>query len=73
MSVAREFASDNTAPAHPAVLEAMAAANHGPAYAYGADAWTAKAVAWFRDEFGGDTAVFRCGTAPGPTSSRSAR
>ena len=58
MSVAREFASDNTAPAHPAVLEAMAAANHGPAYAYGADAWTAKAVAWFRDEFGGDTAVF---------------
>lgn len=58
MSVAREFASDNTAPAHPAVLEAMAAANHGPAHAYGADAWTAKAVAWFRDEFGGDTTVF---------------
>ncbi|MBK6494834.1 MAG: low specificity L-threonine aldolase [Gemmatimonadetes bacterium] len=58
MSVAREFASDNTAPAHPAVLEAMAAANHGPAHAYGADAWTAKAVAWFRDQFGGDTAVF---------------
>ncbi|MBK9548028.1 MAG: low specificity L-threonine aldolase [Gemmatimonadetes bacterium] len=58
MSVAGEFASDNTAPAHPAVLEAMAAANHGPAHAYGADAWTAKAVAWFRDQFGGDTAVF---------------
>jgi threonine aldolase len=58
MSVAREFASDNTAPAHPAVLEAMTAANHGPAHAYGADAWTAKAVAWFRDQFGGETTVF---------------
>ncbi len=58
MSLPREFASDNTAPAHPAVLEAMAAANHGPAHAYGADAWTARAVAWFRDEFGGETEVF---------------
>lgn len=58
MSLPREFASDNTAPAHPAVLEAMAAANHGPAHAYGADVWTARARAWFRDEFGGDTDVF---------------
>lgn len=58
MSLPREFASDNTAPAHPAVLEAMAAANHGPAHAYGADAWTAQALAWFRDQFGGDTEVF---------------
>jgi threonine aldolase len=58
VSLPREFASDNTAPAHPAVLEAMAAANHGPAHAYGADPWTAQAVAWFRDQFGGDTAVY---------------
>ncbi len=58
MSLPREFASDNTAPAHPAVLEAMTAANHGPAHAYGADPWTAKAIAWFRDQFGGETAVF---------------
>ena len=58
MSLPREFASDNTAPAHPAVLEAMTAANHGPAHAYGADPWTARAIAWFRDQFGGDTEVF---------------
>ncbi len=58
MSLPREFASDNTAPAHPAVLEAMAAANHGPAHAYGADPWTARAKEWFRDEFGGDTETF---------------
>jgi threonine aldolase len=58
MSVPREFASDNTAPAHPAVLDAMLAANHGPAHAYGADRWTARAISWFRDQFGGDTEVF---------------
>ncbi len=58
MSVAREFASDNTAPAHPAVLEAIAAANTGPAHAYGADAWTARAEAWFRDTFGEGTSAF---------------
>jgi threonine aldolase len=36
------FASDNYAGAHPAVLEAIAAANGGWAQAYGADAWTAR-------------------------------
>ena len=35
------FASDTTAPAHPAVLDAMAAANHGNASSYGADEHTA--------------------------------
>ncbi len=34
------FASDTTAPAHPDVLEAMAAANHGNAASYGADSVT---------------------------------
>ncbi len=58
MSLPREFASDNTAPVHPAVLEALAAANDGPSPAYGADPWTARAIAWFRDQFGGETAVF---------------
>lgn len=33
-----EFASDNTSPAHPAVIEALARANAGPAASYGADA-----------------------------------
>ena len=37
---ARSFASDNSAGAHPAVLEAVAAANDGHALAYGADDWT---------------------------------
>lgn len=58
MSLPREFASDNTAPVHPAVLEALAAANQGPSPAYGRDPWTARAVAWFREQFGPDTEAF---------------
>ncbi len=45
------FASDNAAGVHPAVLEAMTRANHGHALAYGADAWTGRAVAAFRELF----------------------
>jgi threonine aldolase len=33
------FASDNTSPAHPAILAAVAAANEGYAMPYGADPW----------------------------------
>ena len=36
------FASDNYAGAHPAVLEAVAAANAGWARAYGDDEWTVR-------------------------------
>jgi threonine aldolase len=43
------FASDNTGPAHPSVVEALARANTGYAPAYGADAWTARAVAGIRN------------------------
>ena len=46
MSLPREFASDNTAPVHPAVLEALGAANQGPSHAYGKDSWTARAIEW---------------------------
>lgn len=46
------FASDNAAGVHPTVLEAVARANHGHALAYGADAWTERAVERFRDLFG---------------------
>lgn len=49
------FASDNAAGAHPLVLDALVAANHGHALAYGADAWTAEAEARFRDLFGPST------------------
>ncbi|MCX8007004.1 MAG: low specificity L-threonine aldolase [Coriobacteriia bacterium] len=36
----RMFASDNASGAHPAVIEALRAANEGHAYAYGDDEWT---------------------------------
>jgi threonine aldolase len=39
------FASDNSAPAHPAILAAIAAANSGAAPSYGVDEWTIRAQA----------------------------
>ncbi len=50
----RSFASDNAAGAHPAVLEAVARANHGHALAYGDDEWTRRTEAAFRDLFAAD-------------------
>jgi threonine aldolase len=46
------FASDNYAGAHPAVLEAVAAANGGWARAYGEDEWTARLRAKLQELFG---------------------
>jgi threonine aldolase len=46
------FASDNYAGAHPAVLDAVAAANHGWARAYGDDEWTARLQARLKELFG---------------------
>ena len=46
------FASDNYAGAHPAVLDAVAAANGGWAQAYGDDAWTARLRKRLRELFG---------------------
>jgi threonine aldolase len=48
----RAFSSDNAAGAHPAVIDAIVAANTGHAVAYGADPWTAEVLARFRDMFG---------------------
>jgi len=48
------FASDNAAGAHPAVIEAVLAANTGHALAYGDDAHTRECSARFRDLFGAD-------------------
>ncbi len=45
------FASDTAAPAHPKVLEQLAAANSGPAVSYGADGWTLQAEAMLSDLF----------------------
>ena len=48
----KSFASDNYAGAHPAVLEALAAANADHAPAYGNDLWTARVQRRLRDAFG---------------------
>jgi threonine aldolase len=58
MSLPRAFASDNTSPAHPAVFAALRAANKGAALPYGADTWTARAIDWFRSQFGADIEAF---------------
>ncbi|HEY5156069.1 MAG TPA: aminotransferase class V-fold PLP-dependent enzyme [Acidimicrobiales bacterium] len=52
------FASDNASGVHPDVLAAMTAANVGGALAYGADPWTSRARAAFRDLFGVPADVF---------------
>ena len=54
----RGFASDNSAGAHPDVLEAVAAANDGHVPAYGEDPYTAAAEQRFRDDFGEHARTF---------------
>ena len=58
MKPSRSFASDNNAGVHPAVMEALAAANSGHVIAYGDDVYTARAVKKFREHFGKDAEVF---------------
>jgi threonine aldolase len=58
MALPREFRSDNAAPVHPAVLEAITRANEGSAGAYGNDPWTARAQEWFKAQFGSATETF---------------
>ena len=47
----RSFASDNASGVHPAVMDALIAANTDHALAYGADPWTERATAAFRALF----------------------
>ena len=54
----RGFSSDNAAGAHPAVIDAIVAANVGHAVAYGNDRWTAEVRSRFRDMFGPTTDAF---------------
>ncbi|PJJ53790.1 L-threonine aldolase [Mumia flava] len=56
--VTTAFASDNYAPAHPAVLDAVAAANAGHAVAYGDDEWTARLREIVRHHFGAQALAF---------------
>lgn len=58
MAIDTTFGSDNHSGVHPRVLEAIVAANHGPAVAYGMDAWTEAATAKFREHFGKKADVF---------------
>jgi len=53
-----DFASDNHAGVHPAVLEAIAAANGGHAASYGADEWTERALETFRRHFGPQASAY---------------
>ena len=52
------FASDNTAPAHPAVIAAVAAANAGHAAAYGDDPWTTRAAERIHGLFGAEVPTY---------------
>jgi threonine aldolase len=52
------FASDNSAAVHPAVLDALAAANSGHVLAYGEDRYTEAAYRQFAAVFGRDVPVF---------------
>ena len=52
MASAHSFASDNNAPVHPAILEALSSANSGHVRAYGDDAWTRQMEERFREHFG---------------------
>jgi threonine aldolase len=56
------FASDNTSGVAPAILQAIEAANHGPAAAYGDDAVTRRLEARFADLFEHEVAVFPVAT-----------
>ena len=56
------FYSDNTAPAMPAVLEAIAEANRGPARAYGDDEWSRRLDEAFARYFEHPVRVFAVAT-----------
>lgn len=56
------FASDNTAGAHPAILAAMAAANEGNEASYGEDRWSRRMTEALSDWFGAKVSVFPVAT-----------
>src|SRR4051812_26714478 len=54
MSSFRSLASDNNAGIHPHILQAIADANVNHTLGYGADVFTERAVAKFKEHFGDD-------------------
>ncbi len=59
------FASDNWAPAHPDVMDAVVRANNGPVPSYGGDPYTQEAEALIRREFGATAQPFFVFTGTG--------
>jgi len=59
------FASDNWAPAHPDVMDAVVRANNGPVPSYGGDPYTLEAEALIRQEFGAAAQPFFVFTGTG--------
>jgi threonine aldolase len=58
MPFTKSFASDNNAPVHESVFQAMLEANRGDVIAYGDDPYTREAEQKFREAFGPDVQVF---------------
>jgi threonine aldolase len=59
------FASDNWAPAHPDVMDAVVRANNGPVPSYGGDPYTQEAEALIREQFGATAQPFFVFTGTG--------
>jgi threonine aldolase len=57
-----DFGSENTAPVHPAVVEAVVRANAGFATNFEAEAWTERALGKLKHFFGCDLAAFTVST-----------
>ena len=57
-----DFTSDNSSGAHPAILDALVAANAGPAAAYGVDEWSRRAERALSQAFEREVAVFLVAT-----------
>jgi threonine aldolase len=57
-----DFRSDNISRAHPAILEALVAANHGSSAAYGDDEWTRRLARRFGEIFEREVAVLPVAT-----------
>jgi threonine aldolase len=62
------FKSDNEAPAHPLILDAIAEANHGMAAAYANDAWSRKLDRAFAERFETDCTVLPLATGTAANS-----
>lgn len=58
MKATKNFASDNNAGVHPAILNALTKMDNSYTYAYGDDDYTAKATNTFKTHFGPDIEVF---------------